>query len=155
MASMTDDHGTESDAREIVAGTRYMVLATADAHGRPWATPVWYAKEDGTRFLWVSSPDARHSRNIAARPEIAVVIFDSQVTVGDASALYVAAVAREVADAEIGESIALFARVSAAQGLSVWGRQNVVAPAKHRLYEAVATERSLLGPGDERLPLVR
>jgi nitroimidazol reductase NimA-like FMN-containing flavoprotein (pyridoxamine 5'-phosphate oxidase superfamily) len=152
---MTRDPDRDAEARAIVAGTRYMVLATADADGRPWATPVWFATEDGTRFLWVSSPAARHSRNIAARPEIALVIFDSQVAVGDARALYVAAVARELPDAEIDEGIALFARVSEAAGLSVWGRENVVAPAKHRLYDASATERSLLGPGDERLPLAR
>ena len=58
----------------------YMTLATADADGVPWASPVWYATEDGRDFYWVSDPGARHSRNIAQRPEIAIVIFDSTVT---------------------------------------------------------------------------
>ena len=30
-----------------------------------------------TGALWVAAPDARHSRNLAARPELAIVIFDS------------------------------------------------------------------------------
>jgi predicted pyridoxine 5'-phosphate oxidase superfamily flavin-nucleotide-binding protein len=30
-------------AREIIDAGRYMVLATADEHGVPWASPAWYA----------------------------------------------------------------------------------------------------------------
>jgi nitroimidazol reductase NimA-like FMN-containing flavoprotein (pyridoxamine 5'-phosphate oxidase superfamily) len=150
---MSADTDPDALARTIIDGTRYMVLATADASGRPWATPVWFATEDGIAFVWVSSPETRHSRNIAARPEIALVIFDSQVPDGSAQALYVGAVAEELPDAEIDSGIALFSRCSEAQHLAPWGREDVVAPAKHRLYRAVATERSVLGPGDERVPL--
>ena len=71
--------------------SRYMTLATADADGTPWACPVWFARPDERTFLWASDPDARHSRNIAANPRIALVIFDSTVDPGDAAALYVAA----------------------------------------------------------------
>jgi nitroimidazol reductase NimA-like FMN-containing flavoprotein (pyridoxamine 5'-phosphate oxidase superfamily) len=134
--------------QEIVAANRYMVLATADAAGRPWSTPVWFATEDHRRFYWVSRPGARHSRNIAERPEIAIVIFDSTVTPGDARALYMAATAEEVAPDEIG----VFARVSAAQGLSVWTAAEVAEPARHRLYRATATEHYLLDDRDERIP---
>ncbi len=37
----------------------------------------------------MSKPDTRHSRTIALRPEIAIVIFDSTVPVGAAEALEV------------------------------------------------------------------
>ena len=66
-------------AREIIQSNRYMVLATADEDGVPWATPVWFAQSDYRRFIWVSSPDRRHSRNVSARPEVSIVIFDSHV----------------------------------------------------------------------------
>jgi Pyridoxamine 5'-phosphate oxidase len=65
-----------SVARDIIDSNAYMTLATADENGRPWASPVWYA-----HFYWVSSPEARHSRNLAARSEVGVVIFDSQAPV--------------------------------------------------------------------------
>jgi nitroimidazol reductase NimA-like FMN-containing flavoprotein (pyridoxamine 5'-phosphate oxidase superfamily) len=58
--------------RGIVDANRYLTLATADGDGRPWATPVWYAHEGYTDFLWVSRPEARHSRNLVRRPEIAI-----------------------------------------------------------------------------------
>ena len=30
-------------ARRILEANRYVVLATVDAQGEPWATPVWFA----------------------------------------------------------------------------------------------------------------
>ncbi len=80
-------------AREVLDGNLYMTLATADAAGRPWATPVFFTADGPTRFYWVSSPDARHSRNIAERPEVGIVVFDSQVAVGAAEAVYMTATA--------------------------------------------------------------
>src|SRR5215208_3553020 len=59
-------------AREIIDSNQYLTLATADADGRPWASPVWFAHEDHSRFLWVSKPDARHSRNLEHRPRAGV-----------------------------------------------------------------------------------
>ena len=130
-----------------------MTLATADGAGRPWVTPVWYATEDYFRFVWVSSPGARHSQNIAGRPEIAIVIFDSQVPVGGAQALYLQAEAAELEPDGIADGLALFSRCSGAQGLRAWTRDEVEAPAPLRLYRASASEHFVLGPGDERLPL--
>jgi predicted pyridoxine 5'-phosphate oxidase superfamily flavin-nucleotide-binding protein len=134
---------------ELIKASRYMVLATADADGVPWVSPVWFATEDEQVFYWISDPNARHSRNIAARPEIAIVIFDSTVTPGDAKAVYMEARAEQCGT----DGFAVFARESEAQGLWVTGAEDVVAPAKHRLYRAVATEQTMLGPGDERIPL--
>jgi hypothetical protein len=58
---------------------------------------VWYAVTDYREFFWVSSPEARHSRNIAVRPQVAIVIFDSRAPEGTAQAVYVSAVAEELA----------------------------------------------------------
>ena len=90
-------------ARRMIEANSYLTLATADASGRPWATPVWFAhaeSEAGYEFVWVSKPGARHSQNVAARPEIAIVVYDSTVPVGGAAAVYVEAVAAEVAAAD-------------------------------------------------------
>ena len=60
-------------AQNVIESNRYMVLGTADEAGVPWVTPVWFAQSDYRRFIWVSSPDRRHSRNIRARPELSIV----------------------------------------------------------------------------------
>ena len=126
-----------------------MVLATADADGVPWASPVWFATGDERVFYWISDPDARHSRNIAARSEIALVIFDSTVTPGEAGAVYMEARAVQCGT----DGFDVFARESKAQGLWITEPEDVIAPAKHRLYRAVAGEQTMLGPGDSRIPL--
>jgi predicted pyridoxine 5'-phosphate oxidase superfamily flavin-nucleotide-binding protein len=38
------DHPDERDAHAILEANQYLTLATADAAGRPWATPVWFAR---------------------------------------------------------------------------------------------------------------
>jgi nitroimidazol reductase NimA-like FMN-containing flavoprotein (pyridoxamine 5'-phosphate oxidase superfamily) len=140
-------------ARAVIDANRYMTLGTADDSGHPWVTPVWFAPADYREFFWVSSPAARHSRNIAIRPVVSVVIFDSQVPVGSAAAVYMTAVAQELTGAARERGLEVFARESEAQGLSVWGMANVTAPARHRLYRAAVTEQWVLDPHDERLPV--
>ena len=125
-------------ARAIVDDNVYLTLATADAEGRPWASPVWFAAEGHTEYYWVSTPEARHSLNLSARAEVGIVIFDSRVQPGGGQALYVEATARELQGAELERGIDLFSRVSEAQLGTAWSLEDVVAPAAHRLYGAVA-----------------
>src|SRR5687768_2053911 len=69
-------------ARAIIDSNLYLTLGTADENGRPWVSPVYYAPEGYAEFYWVSSPEATHSRNIAARPEVAIVVFESRTPIG-------------------------------------------------------------------------
>jgi len=114
-------------ARGIVDSNLYMTLATADEAGLPWASPVWYAVADYREFFWVSSPEARHSRNIAVRPQVAIVIFDSRAPEATAQAVYVSAVAEELAGEGLARGIGIFSRASAASGgeLSEWQLEDV------------------------------
>jgi hypothetical protein len=131
----------------------YLTIATADGDGRPWASPVWYAPVTPTELLWVSRPESRHSRNIAVRPEIAIVIFDSSVPVGDAEAVYLEAVAEQLSGAFLERAIAVYSERSQAGGARSWSAADVLPPADFRLYRATASSRFVLGPGDERLPV--
>ena len=140
-------------ARAVIDANRYMTLGTADQSVRPWVTPVWFAPADYREFFWVSSPATRHSRNLAARSQVSIVVFDSQVPVGSAAAVYMTAVAQELTGAALERGLEVFARESAAQGLTVWTMANVTAPARHRLYRAAVTEQWVLDPHDERLPV--
>jgi hypothetical protein len=147
------DARLDAAARAVIDANRYMTLGTGDAHGNPWVSPVWFAHADYREFFWVSSPQARHSRNVAARPQVSIVIFDSQVPVGSAAAVYMQAVAVQLTGPELDRGMEVFAREDAAQGLRPWTLADVTAPAKHRLYCATVAEHWVLGPGDERLPV--
>jgi nitroimidazol reductase NimA-like FMN-containing flavoprotein (pyridoxamine 5'-phosphate oxidase superfamily) len=137
--------------RAIVDANRYMTLATADADGTPWASPVWYAHRDHREFLWVSRPDARHSRNLAGRPQLGIVIFDSTAAVGTGEAVYVEAIGGEVAGPDRDDAIEAFSQRSQAQGAPAWTGADVTAPAPHRLYRAVVSQHFLLEGGDRRV----
>ena len=139
-----------SVARDIIDSNAYMTLATADENGRPWASPVWYAAEGYAHFYWVSSPEARHSRNLAARPEVGVVIFDSQAPVGTGQGVYMSAIAEELAGTELDRGIGVYSRRSQAHGAGGWTREDVTPPARHRLYRATASEHYVLDDKDRR-----
>jgi general stress protein 26 len=86
--------------RDIIEANRYLVLATADTAGRPWSSPVYFAHVGLAEFFWVSSPDATHSRNIAVRPEVGIVVFNSQVAVSTGQGVYMSAIARLLENGE-------------------------------------------------------
>jgi Pyridoxamine 5'-phosphate oxidase len=134
-------------ARGIIESNRYMVLGTADEAGVPWVTPVWYAQSDYRRFVWVSSPDRAHSRNVGARPDVSIVIFNSQVEVGSARAVYMSARAGELSGADLERGVAFFDTATQAQGLTRrWGLEDMLAPAPYRLYRATVSQHWVLDP---------
>ena len=137
----------------IVDANRYMTLATADETGRPWASPVWFATADYRELFWVSKPEARHSRNLAVRPSLGIVIFDSTQPPGTGRGVYLEATAREVPESELERGLAVFAQASEADGAGAWGRSDLEPPARLRLYHALAAEHFVLSAGDERLPV--
>ncbi len=138
--------------RSVIDANRFMTLATADEQGTPWASPVWFARRDERRFLWVSRPTTRHSRNIAARPDVAIVIYDSRTTPAERQAVYIEATATQLEGEDLDAGISAFSRESLSQGLPEWPRERVTEPADFRLYQATATAWFILADGpDERL----
>jgi nitroimidazol reductase NimA-like FMN-containing flavoprotein (pyridoxamine 5'-phosphate oxidase superfamily) len=134
------------DAQQIIDANRYMTLATADAQGTPWASPVWFAHRDYREFLWVSDPESRHSGNLAVRPELAIVIFDSGAAPPDGTGVYMTATAEQTTD-----DIELYSEQGVAQGLREWTLEDVTPPARFRLYRATVTDRWVLGEGSVRV----
>jgi len=134
-------------ARTIIDSNQYMVLGTADRAGHPWVSPVWFASEDYKHFHWVSSSEARHSANVAARPEVAIAIFDSTVAVGGAQAVYMSGLAEELTGAELERGIEVFGRLSEADVGRRWGPDDVRPPSLFRLYRAAVSEHYVLIPG--------
>jgi nitroimidazol reductase NimA-like FMN-containing flavoprotein (pyridoxamine 5'-phosphate oxidase superfamily) len=148
---MTDDNA--ATARAIIDANRYMVLGTADEAGRPWVSPVWFAPQGYREFLWVSDPARRHSWNLAVRPQVSIVIFDSTVPIGTGQAVYMSAVAEQLGGTDLVDGISVFSERSQEHGARPWTLDDVVAPARLRLYRAVASEHFVLGEQDERVPV--
>src|SRR3954452_16553290 len=56
--AMNDQPDLAAAGREIIDSNLYMVLATADRSGQPWASPVYFAASGYRQFFWVSRPEA-------------------------------------------------------------------------------------------------
>jgi len=145
---MTD---LDAMARRIIEGNRYMVLGTVEPDGAPRLSPVHYTPARHTDFYWVSSPEAQHSRNVAERPEMRIVIFDSTAAVGHGEAVYLSAAARVIADPEL-ERV-LGEAIQPSRGARAFAADELRGPADLRLYVATATSCEVHVPG--RHPLNR
>jgi uncharacterized protein YhbP (UPF0306 family) len=136
-------------ARMIIDANMYMVLGTADTSGEPWATPVYFGHREYKEFYWISSPEVKHSRNIAIRPQVSIVVFDSQVSVGKGQAVYMAAIAEELTGTDFDRGLDIYnGRFSnpADYGVSLIQREDVQPPGLYRLYRATASEHWVLDP---------
>ncbi|SDS48734.1 pyridoxamine 5'-phosphate oxidase family protein [Microlunatus soli] len=145
---------------EIAAALNYFVLATADGDGTPWATPAYFRSDDAGDLYWVSSPDSRHSLNIAARAAVSATIFDSTVPIGGARAGYVTGQAGRVDDDEIPTALAILNRGMVDDRLLV--DADVRGDGGLRIYRLRVQQRWILVPGrdprtsspiDGRLPV--
>jgi nitroimidazol reductase NimA-like FMN-containing flavoprotein (pyridoxamine 5'-phosphate oxidase superfamily) len=135
-------------ARTVIDANRYMTVATADEDGRPWVSPVYFTPIRYRDLYWVSSPNARHSRNLDRRPDVSIVVFDSQAPIGSAEAVYMSARAAQVADEELADRCAdaFPARFAGVRGFSP---EQLQPPAPVRLYRASVTEHSVLIRGSD------
>lgn len=146
-------------ARTIIDSIVYMVLGTADEAGRPWVSPVYFASEKYKEFYWMSSPDVTHSQNLRVRPEVSIVIFDSRVPVGMGQAVYMSAIAEELAGVDLDQGLEIYNgrfQDPGEHGVSIIAPEDVRAPALYRLYRAIAQEHWILDPAghpDHRTPV--
>ncbi len=143
-------------AKAIIDSNMYMVLGTADESGQPWVSPVYYASSGYKEFYWVSSPEVRHSLNIALRPQISIVIFNSQALIGTGQGVYMSAVAEQLTGVDLDQGIEIYSHTSLGHGGHEWKPEDVQVPAIYRLYRANALEHWMLDPAghpDHRTPV--
>ncbi len=146
---MTDDLVTH--ARGIIHATLYLTLGTADAAGRPWTTPVYFATGGDRDFYWLSAIDAQHSRHLAERPEVGIVVFDSTVAPYHGRAVYAVGEARELSGDDIDRALTVYPRPGGA-GVTTFTADDVTGAAPYRLYRATATDLWVLCPREPREP---
>jgi hypothetical protein len=128
-----------------------MTLGTVDDDGRPWVSPVYYATDDYRDFYWTSSSEATHSPNIARRPPVSIVVFDSQVPAYSGQAVYISAVAEELASTDLDRGLEVYPG-SAERGASTVTAEQVRPPAVMRLYRARVSQHSILCPTSSEQP---
>lgn len=58
----------------FLTGHSTMTLATSGADSAPQAAAVFYAADEALNLVFVSSPNSRHSLNLAQRPRVAATI---------------------------------------------------------------------------------
>lgn len=156
---MRDVSDPAAVVHEVLAANLYAVIGTADESGRPWANPVYFTACDAREVQWVSRPGALHSRNIAQRPAVSIVVFDSGVTPGEGQAVYMEARASEMTDSPDFERTLErfnFARYDepTRHSLSVFDAASVRAPAGLRLYRALVSRHYILeSDADRRMPV--
>jgi pyridoxine/pyridoxamine 5'-phosphate oxidase len=138
-------------ARQIVDRTLYMVVATADLSGQPWASPVYFAHREYRDFFWVSEPEATHSVNLRDRREVGIVIFDSTVPINSGQGVYISGVAHELPAHETAEGLVVYSRRTAEHGGDAWTEEDVRPPARHRLFQASAEATYVLDEHDHRV----
>ena len=139
----------DAHARAIIDANLYVTLGTADAEGIPWVSPVYFATADYAEYYWVSSTEARHSHNIAGRPEVSMVIFDSQVPTYHGRAVYLSATAVEVDGRDLERGIEIYPG-PATRGATEVTLDDLTAPSAYRLYRATVTEAFVLCPREPR-----
>ena len=144
-------------ARAILDDNHYMTLGTADADGHPWVSPVFFAADRYRDLYWVSSPEATHSRNLAARPELSIVVFDSKAPVGTGQAVYMAATAAEVDEVDLEGALGVYpGEDGLAAGARTMTAADVRPPSPYRLYRASVSRHWVLDPDaspDQRTPV--
>ncbi|VXC03940.1 pyridoxamine 5'-phosphate oxidase family protein [Aeromicrobium sp. 9AM] len=138
-------------AQALIDGNAYLTLGTVDRHGRPWITPVYFAADGLRDFYWMSSMDARHSRNLSVQSEVSLVVFDSTVPPYHGRALYAATAAREVPNDDLVGALEVYPG-PVERGGSVLTTEEVSGASPWRLYCATASDLWVLCPRAPRQP---
>jgi pyridoxamine 5'-phosphate oxidase-like protein len=150
---MAEENELSATVRRIVDGNLYMVLATSDSGGQPWASPVYFAHRDCREFFWISQPEATHSTNLRDRREFGAVIFDSTQPINTGQGVYLGGVAHEVPAHEAGEGVEIYSTRSVGHGGEALTEEDVSPPARHRLFRATAEAVYVLDEHDHRVPV--
>lgn len=134
-------------AKEIIAEREYITIATSDADGQPWNSPVYSAFDEDYMFYWGSHTEAQHSKNIAVNNKVFLVIYDSTVTAGEGEGVYILATAEMIVDdAEKDKAHKL---IQDRRPNWYWKREEFDEPTPLALYKAVPQKIWMNGEGDK------
>ena len=75
--------GLDALARALLRAAPLCAISTVSPGGRAHVNTAYFAWSDRFEIVWLSSPAARHSRNIEVSGTAAIAVFDSRQTWGD------------------------------------------------------------------------
>jgi hypothetical protein len=112
---------------------------------------VYFAPGGDREFYWLSATDAQHSRNLAERPRVSLVVFDSTVPAYHGRAVYAVGRAAELSGTDLDRALEFYPGSPSRGGLQVQ-REDVTGAAPYRIYRATASELWVLCPRGPRQP---
>jgi nitroimidazol reductase NimA-like FMN-containing flavoprotein (pyridoxamine 5'-phosphate oxidase superfamily) len=138
-------------AQSLLDANRYLILGTADPDGRPWTSPVYFTSAEVRDFYWVSMTDAQHSRNLAGRPQVSIVVFDPTVAPYHGRAVYAVGGARALTGDDVDRGLEVYPGPSDRGGAPIT-RDEVTGSSPYRLYRATASDLWVLCPREPGQP---
>jgi hypothetical protein len=124
-------------ARRLIEATCHMTIATADASGKPWSSPLFFVHDDAFTFFWVSYSGALHSANIRIRPQVAITILGRPPD-HEGDGVYVDAEAAELNDVgEVERAIRVLRKRPQDKKFMVSSTADVLGDAAWRIYKAI------------------
>ncbi len=72
----------EEKAKKIFADCAYMNVGTSTKDGKPWVAPVLFVYDKDYNIYFLSTVDARHSKNLLENADVSISIFDSSQKIG-------------------------------------------------------------------------
>jgi general stress protein 26 len=124
-------------ARRLIEATPYLTLATADASGKPWSCPVYFAHDQAFALYWVSFRQTVHSANIRVRPQVGISILGEPPD-HEGAGVYFDALATELHDlAEVERAIEVRRTRRQDTKFAVTAPGDVLGDAAWRIYRAV------------------
>lgn len=100
------------EAKDIIDKILYLTLATADANGKPWCTPVFTAFDKDYNFYWASGFETRHSQNIRENGNVGAIVYDVRVADGEGQGVYMDGKAAELTPDSWQDGVALLRKRS-------------------------------------------
>jgi uncharacterized protein YhbP (UPF0306 family) len=98
-------------ARRLLDTSTLCAIATVSPPGRAHVNTAYFAWNRDLDLVWLSEPDAQHSRNLAANPTAAVAVYDStQVWSGSDRGIQLFGSAREVRGSAARDAERLYAK---------------------------------------------
>lgn len=67
-------------ARRLLDASTLCAIATVSTDGRAHVNTAYFAWSREFDLVWLSDPDARHSRNVRANSTVAIAVYDSSQT---------------------------------------------------------------------------
>ncbi|HYJ66459.1 MAG TPA: pyridoxamine 5'-phosphate oxidase family protein [Nocardioidaceae bacterium] len=138
-------------AQGLIDKNNYMTLGTVDSNGRPWTSPVYFAAAGLREYYWTSTTNAEHSRNLAERPQVSLVIFDSTVPPYHGQAVYVTGEAEALSGPDLERALEVYPG-PADNGAASLTVADVTGSSPYRLYRVTASDVWVLCQREPRQP---